>query len=165
MMARKTAPTEPFDVPDALVRAWEINDRINAYLIDGLDERAWRADPPDGKGRTIAAIAAHMHNVRVMWLKMVKAADVPAQVERTKVTRKQAVAALEESTNALARVLRDALEAGGRVRGFKPDVAAFFGYLIAHDAHHRGQIAMLARQVGFPISQQVTFGMWEWGKR
>ena len=76
-MARKGADSEGFDSAEALVRAWETNDRINAYLIENLDERAWRAEPPGGKGRTIAAIAAHMHNVRVMWLKAAKGAVVP----------------------------------------------------------------------------------------
>jgi uncharacterized damage-inducible protein DinB len=51
------------------------------------------------------------------------------------------------------------------VKGFKPDVAGFVGYLIAHDAHHRGQISMLARQVGHPLSKKTMFGMWEWGSR
>ena len=37
-------------------------------------------------------------------------------------------------------------QSDGRVKGFRPDVAGFLGYLIAHDAHHRGQITMLARQ-------------------
>ena len=40
-----------------------------------------------------------------------------------------------------------------------------FGYLISHDAHHRGQISTLARQVGHPLPKQATFGMWEWGSR
>jgi uncharacterized damage-inducible protein DinB len=44
-------------------------------------------------------------------------------------------------------------------------VAGFIGYLIAHDAHHRGQIAMLARQLGYPLPQKAMFGMWEWGSR
>jgi uncharacterized damage-inducible protein DinB len=56
-----------------------------------------------------------------------------------------------------------ALASGGRVKGFKPDVLSFLGYLIAHDSHHRGQITMLARQLGNPISQKSMFGMWEWG--
>jgi uncharacterized damage-inducible protein DinB len=50
-------------------------------------------------------------------------------------------------------------------RGFRPDVAGFFGYLIGHDAHHRGQITMLARQVGHPLPQKAMFGVWEWGSR
>jgi uncharacterized damage-inducible protein DinB len=52
-----------------------------------------------------------------------------------------------------------------RIKGFKPDTAAFADYIIAHDSHHRGQIAMVARQAGLTLPQQVEFGMWEWGVR
>ena len=162
---KPAAGSAAFDSGDALIRAWAINDRINAYLFETLDEGAWRAEPPGGKGRTIAAIAAHMHNVRVMWLKTTKIAGVPAQLDRFTVTRAQAVAAMAESTQELGRVLSTAIAANGRVRGFRPDVLSFFGYLVAHDGHHRGQIAAQARQVGFPLSAPTTIGMWEWGKR
>jgi uncharacterized damage-inducible protein DinB len=37
--------------------------------------------------------------------------------------------------------------------------------LIAHEAHCRGQIAMLARQAGHAIPQKAMFGMREWGMR
>jgi uncharacterized damage-inducible protein DinB len=107
-----------------------------------------------------------MHNVRVMWLKAAaKDRPIPEQLDKSKATVKQAVAALEESREALTAALKIALESDGRVKGFKPDVGAFFGYLIAHDAHHRGQIAQLARQVGHPLPQKAMFGMWEWGTR
>jgi hypothetical protein len=55
-----------------------------------------------------------------------------------------------------------ALPSDRRIRGFRPDVARFAAYLIAH---HRGQIAMQARQFGHPLPQKAMFGMWEWGKR
>ena len=106
-----------------------------------------------------------MHNVRVMWLKAAKAEDIPAQLDRATVTPSQALRALETSRHALSAVMSRALETDGRVKGFRPDVAGFFGYLIAHDAHHRGQITMLARQVGHPLPQKAMFGMWEWGSR
>ena len=77
----------------------------------------------------------------------------------------QARKGLADSETALEALVGAALKSDGRIRGFKPDAAAFIGYLIAHDAHHRGQITQLARQVGFPISQSAMFGMWEWGKR
>jgi uncharacterized damage-inducible protein DinB len=53
----------------------------------------------------------------------------------------------------------------GRISGFPPDVARFHSYLIAHDAHHRGQISMLARFSGNPISQKTMFGLWEWNRK
>jgi len=155
-----------FSLADALVNAFAINDRINAYLLGSLPAEAWRAKPTGGKGRDAAAIPAHMHNVRVMWLKAaVRGSKIPGQLEKSKVTVKQAIAALGESHDALAAVLKDAFASDGRIKSFKPDAAAFFGYLIAHDAHHRGQIAQLARQVGYPLPQKAMFGMWEWGTR
>jgi len=161
----KSAATA-FSLPQALLTAFDTNDRINQYLIENLPAQAWRAEPPQGKGRTVAAIVAHIHNVRVMWLKAAaKGSKIPDQLERSSVTPAQAAKGLEQSRAALSAVLKSALESDGRVKGFKPDVAGFFGYLIAHDAHHRGQIAMLARQVGHPLPQKAMFGMWEWGSR
>ena len=155
-----------FPLPQSLLHAFDTNDRINQYLLENLPAEAWRAEPPAGKGRTIPAIMAHMHNVRVMWLKAAaKGSKIPEQLDRSAVTPAQAAKGLEQSRTALSAVLQSSLDGDGRVKGFRPDVAGFFGYLIAHDAHHRGQICMLARQVGHPLSQKAMFGMWEWGTR
>jgi uncharacterized damage-inducible protein DinB len=155
-----------FSLPISLLHAFNTNNRINQYLIDNLPAPAWRAKPPDGKGRTIQAIVAHMHNVRVMWLKVAaKEGNIPEQLNRAIATQTQAMRALERSRQALSEVLNRALITDGRVKGFRPDVAGFLLYLIAHDAHHRGQVTMLARQVGHPLPQKAMFGMWEWNSR
>jgi uncharacterized damage-inducible protein DinB len=155
----------PFSVAEGLLKAFDTNERINQYMLESLPADAWRAEPAAGKGRDIAAIVAHMHNVRVMWLKATKSAAIPEQLDRDKVTLAQAAKGLEQSRAALRALLRSSLESNGQIKGFKPDVAGFFGYLIAHDAHHRGQICMLARQVGHPLPKKAMFGMWEWGSR
>ena len=155
----------PFSASEALLKAFDTNERINQFLLENLPGEAWRAEPPNKKGREIAAIVAHMHNVRVMWLKAAKSGEIPDQLDRSQVTVAQASKALEQSRKALSSVLKSALDSNGQVKGFKPDVAGFIGYLVAHDAHHRGQICMLARQVGHPIPQKGMFGMWEWGSR
>jgi len=157
------APARPFDLKAALVSAFATNHRITEYLIENIPAEAWSAKPPEGKGRTIAAIAVHIHNVRRMWLKAVGGTKIPVKLEEN-ATAKQTIQALGESHTALAAFLSDAL-ASGQVKSFKPDAASFFAYLIAHDAHHRGQIASLARRLGHPISQSAMFGMWEWGSR
>jgi len=160
-------PDEPYitRLPLALLNAFDTNHRISLYLIENVPAEAWNAKLPDGKGRTIAAIVAHMHNVRVMWLKAAKEDDIPDQLDRATVTPGQAARALESSWAALRKLSSRAIETDGRIKGFRPDVAGFIGYLIAHDAHHRGQIAMLARQLGHPLPQKAMFGMWEWGSR
>ena len=164
-MAASKQPNKAFSLDAALLGAHATNNRINVYLIDNLPDAAWRAAPPGGKGRNIASIAAHMHNVRVMWLKAIGAKVVPDKLDPETATKPAAIAALEQSRKALETQLRVSLENGGRVKGFKPDVASFFAYLIAHDAHHRGQISMIARQTGHTLAQGVMFGLWEWGAR
>lgn len=161
-----TKKTEsPFVVADALIGAYATNNRINVYLVRNLPDEAWRAKPAGAKGRDIALMVAHMHNVRLMWLKAVGATELPRKPDPHTVSRSQAVQALEESCKALEDTLRLSLNGAGRIKGFKPDAVGFFAYPMAHDAHHRGQITMLARQVGHPVSQSVMFGMWEWGTR
>jgi uncharacterized damage-inducible protein DinB len=160
------AAVVPFSLPQSVLDAFDTNDRINHYMLENLPAEAWRAEPPEGKGRPIAAIVAHMHNVRVMWLKAAaKGSEIPEQLERSTVTVAQAAKGMEQSRAALSAVLKASLDGDGRVKGFRPDAVGFFGYLIAHDAHHRGQICMLARQAGHPLSQKAMFGMWEWGTR
>jgi uncharacterized damage-inducible protein DinB len=152
-------------VIEAVLRAFATHERINQYLIQHLTDDAWEAKPPDGKGRTIRAIAAHMHNVRLMWLKMIrKGADLPAQLDKGACTRAEALKAFDESYTALEDVLRNSLPAN-KVKGFTPDAVSFFAYLISHDSHHRGQIASLARRLGHPLPKPVEYGMWEWGTR
>lgn len=163
--AKGGAESYSSQLPAALLNAFNTNNRINQYLIENLPTAAWEAKPPGDKGRTIAAVVAHMHNVRVMWLKAAKAEEIPKQLDRSTVTPAQAESGLEGSRRALAEVISRAIEGNGRIRNFRPDVAGFVGYLIAHDAHHRGQIAMLARQLGHPLPQKAMFGMWEWGSR
>ena len=165
--ARSKSPAEPYStqLSQTLLNALDTNSRISLYLIENLPVEAWNSKPPDGKGRTVAAIVAHMHNVRVMWLKAAKAEDIPEQLDRATVTPERATRALESSRAALRKLCARALETDGRIKSFRPDVAGFIGYLIAHDAHHRGQIGMLARQVGHPLPQKAMFGMWEWSSR
>src|SRR5260370_15237122 len=155
------------------VRIFAANDRMNQFLIEHLDPAAWRAKPP-GKGRTIAAIFTHMHNVRSKWVRLTAPhLQVPPQLNRARCTPQQARAGLAESAARCAEMLAEALgDAGGRVETFRRDGWAppwppgiqMICYMISHEAHHRGQICMLAHQLGFPLPIEVTSGIWNWEK-
>lgn len=160
----QSAPASEKLIAD-LIGAWRINERINQFLIEQLSDEAWFARPPAGKGRTIGAIFAHIHDVRHMWAQTV-AKDLPlfAKASREGFGRNEARKALAESGAAVERVLERGF-GSGRVSGFPPSAAAFFGYMMSHDAHHRGQVVMLARQAGYPVPTQAAFGLWDWSKR
>jgi DinB family protein len=141
----KSPKLVPYDTSAGLLEAFDINDRINLFLLDGLAPEAWRADPPNGKGRTIAAIVAHMHNVRVMWLKAAaKGSAIPEQLVKEKVTPAHAKKALEESREALKNVLQASIASNGKVKRLPPARRGIFR--ISHRArcsssradHHAG---------------------------
>ncbi len=153
------------DYRKSLLETFAINEKANQLLLGHVAAAAWQAPLPSGKGRSIGAIAAHIHHVRLMWLSAAdKTGKHPAKLDPDKATRSQVQTSLRASAEAIRALIEKALDdPAGKVPHFKPDVVAFVGYLIAHDSYHRGQIAMLARQVGHPVPTRTGFGLWEWG--
>ena len=116
----------PVELVEALLYSFDTNDRINHFLIRALPAEVWRLKHPNGKGREIASIVAHMHNVRLMWLKSAgKTNQLPAKLEAGEATPETAIAALTESCAALRELLHQSLSTDSRIKGFKPDRREF----------------------------------------
>jgi uncharacterized damage-inducible protein DinB len=45
------------------------------------------------------------------------------------------------------------------------DVGHVLAYFVAHEGHHRGQIVMIAQQLGHRLPVEVTGGLWQWTAR
>ena len=157
----------------AAVQIFAVNDRMNQLLIERLDPAVWTAKPP-GKVRTIAAIFTHMHNMRSKWIRLTAPhLKLPSQLSRLHCTPEEARTGLAESAARCAEMLADALGGGeGRVEKFHRDGWAkpwpvgpeMLCYMLAHEAHHRGQVCMLAHQLGSPLPTEVMAGIWNWEK-
>jgi uncharacterized damage-inducible protein DinB len=172
-MARAAAVPAP-DFRESLLETYAVNDRINQLILEQLDPRAWRAKPPGRGARTIAAIFAHMHNIRRKWLRLsAPHLKLPAQLDRSRCTQQQARTAFAESAELCSVMLTEAFgKPGSRVKQFLrdgwarpwPAGGAMFAYMLAHEAHHRGQVCMLAHQMGFRLPTKAAYGMWMWEK-
>jgi uncharacterized damage-inducible protein DinB len=149
-----------------LAESYALNERMNQMVLEHLDPAAWRAKLPGRKGRTIATIFVHVHNVRRKWLRLsAPHLKMPKALERATCTQKQVRDALAESGELCCQMLEQV--ATFRRDGWAkpwPAGAAMAAYMITHDAHHRGQVCMLAHQLGFPLPAEVDAGIWAWEK-
>jgi uncharacterized damage-inducible protein DinB len=121
-------------------------------------------------------VARHIHNARSMWIKtlgMPHGIAVPRAVDHHRVTRAQLSRALTHSGRGIASLLALGLEHDGQIpptsaytwRNLPLDVGHVLTYFVAHEGHHRGQIVLVARQLGLRLSADVRKGLWQWNKR
>ena len=159
------------EMRDVLLESWTVNEAVTQILLEYLDPRAWRAEPP-GKVRSIAAIFSHVHNIRRKWVRLsAPHLKLPRELDRTRLTQRQARSAFAGSAKRCSEMLTEALaNPNGRVKQFHrdgwakpwPAGAAMVAYMLTHEAHHRGQVCMLAHQLGYPLPPKAISAMWTW---
>jgi uncharacterized damage-inducible protein DinB len=160
---------------DSILDAWKTNNRVTIFLMEHLPAELWDAKLPGAPRRTVRMLAGHIHNARCMWIKTLgkeHGIAVPRNVDRFKVKAKDLVLALRRSGTGISDLLKFGCDHGGRIpatsayvwRNLPLDVGHVMGYFIAHEGHHRGQIVMLARQLGQRLPVEVTGGLWQWTK-
>ena len=105
-----------------LIETWQINNRINLYLLDAVPDESL-GDVLASKGRDVGKQFAHIHNVRLMWLKV----SLPEELERlAKIETDQPIVksllldSLTQSGESVTRLLEHAIANGERVRGLSP---------------------------------------------
>jgi uncharacterized damage-inducible protein DinB len=168
--------TAPVDLADTLLRSWRTNSRVTAYLVEHLPAALWDAELPGTPRRTVRMILGHIHNARCSWVKVLGREHriaAPASVDRRTVTRRALLSALKRSSTGIESLLELGLGNRGQVppskgyvwRNLPLDVHHVLTYFVAHEGHHRGQIVMLARQLGHRLPSDISGGLWHFTKR
>lgn len=164
------------DARDMLLSAWKTNNRVTVFLFEHLTPELWNATVPGAPRRTVRMIAGHVHNARCMWIKTLgreHGIKTPQSVNRHKVEPHELITALGHSSRGMISLLTLGLDRGGVIpssssyvwRNLPLDVGHVLSYFVAHEGHHRGQIVMLARQLGHRLPAEITNGLWLWSKR
>ncbi|MEO6488721.1 MAG: DinB family protein [Ferruginibacter sp.] len=149
-----------------IIETFEISNRINLYLLKEIDE-SWLTDASVSKGRSVGEQFAHIHNVRLMWLKA-SAPELLAGLNKIEkeqgINKKLLATEITNSSIATVKLLTKSF-AENKIRGFKPHPTAFVGYLISHESHHRGQIMLCLKENKHLTSKSLGFALWKWGSR
>jgi uncharacterized damage-inducible protein DinB len=156
-----------------LLDAWHTNTRVTTYLLERVPAELWAMPVPGLPRRTVRMIAAHLHNSRCVWIKALgkrSGIAAPLPVDRHRVSPAALLRALSRSSEGIAQLIELGAARGGSVpratwQNFPTDLEHFLSYFVAHEAHHRGQLVMIARQLGRPLPKEVTSGLWQWNRQ
>jgi hypothetical protein len=104
-------------VMEAILETWDINNRINLYLLEAIDDANLSATSAS-KGRTVGEQWAHVHNVRLMWLKegLPEALTSVQKIEKQGITKAALQEQLSLSATAIHQMLSNGLVAG-KIKG------------------------------------------------
>src|SRR5438270_2357379 len=104
-----------------LLETWDINNRISLYLLDALTPDQLLT--PLQKGKSVEGQFAHIHNVRLMWLKASAPDLFDAQTKIEGSTNQANLRKhLQQSGKAVGKLIARSLERDGKSTNFKPDV-------------------------------------------
>jgi len=163
------APASPRRV-DEVIAAWRTNNKVTAYLVAHMPADIWDSRVPALPRNTLGMLAAHIHNARCRWVKSLGTRHgiaVPKLVSLRRVRQAELVRALARSSEGIVALIELGAAHGGRVpratwQNFPTDLEHFLSYFVAHEAHHRGQLVMVARQLGRRLPPAVANGIWQW---
>jgi uncharacterized damage-inducible protein DinB len=160
----------------SILGAWRTNCRVTEYLVEHLSRDVLDAAIPGvTPRRAVRMLVGHLHNTRSRWIRTLgvpHGIPAPALVDLRRFKPRELLAALERSGKGIEAILTLGLDSGGTVpatpaytwRNLPLDVGHVLMSFASHEAHHRGQVITIARQLGKRLPSGVTNELWQWSR-
>ena len=152
---------------EQIIETWHINNRVHLMLIDAISAEGLHCTLSKRGGGTPAKQFTHLHNLRLWRLEKVDKEllkgqtkiDTAGTIDKALLKKR-----LSESGAAIAKIIENGIDDGGKIKGFKRGVIPFLGYMISHESHHRGNILLTLKQCGHKIPKDIQYGIWAWNQ-
>jgi uncharacterized damage-inducible protein DinB len=158
---------DSLQLADEVLHCWKIGNEVDIILFRALPGVIWPMKIPGYQHKTVRMMGAHLHNCRCMWIRQLGRKwkiVAPSPVDNKEISVKGLIAALNESSDIMLELLATGMDNNNRLPGFPPGAVQFMHYMVAHEAHHRGQLIMASRQLGHPLPAAVMGKLWQWSK-
>ncbi|MHC4236204.1 MAG: DinB family protein [Planctomycetota bacterium] len=162
---------QPEQLNDQILATWRRHNDILLFLLDEIPDEGLAAKPAGSRGRDVARVFVHLYRLRAGWLhhhETGKRPNVPRFDKGPPPEKAQLRELLRQSGAEAEAWLERALRGEAAPRYFGKQAVRWLGYLISHESHHRGQIALALKQSGMRLPEKVAvkglWGRWIFGR-
>ncbi|MGL4612058.1 MAG: DinB family protein [Trueperaceae bacterium] len=150
-------------ISESVKESWCINDKVNKVLLEHLTAEMVEAQTP-GEGYSVAQHLAHMAEARKFWSAMLDEEGTKQLPDLFKNERlaETNLAQIKDVFRQTSSVTLGLAETATDTKHFPyTSLDVYLIHLIAHDAHHRGQILLALKTSGHALpSEGALWGSW-----
>lgn len=151
---------------DALLDSWDRNNTIMVNLLRALPEAAFDSKAMEGSP-TVAELFSHIHYVRLVFVSEDApefAAKLPEKEWAQERDRDRIARMLDESAKAVRAAVKDTIRKGRHMKVHYDHPILFLQHMIWHEGYHHGQIKLILKLTGRPMSNReagpITWQVW-----